>query len=185
MTRLAEALCEVYDFNPLNFMGKCIKNDARGSSLLGDISDEQSGSLTFNVACVEIDSKQTKIGLDMRIPVTIDKDKLIEKLIKALLPYDLNDQEFDYIAPFYVPLDSSLVTTLLSAYQDITNDRSRPLISGGATFARTMNQCVAFGVMFGDPPDLMHQANEKWELSNMFKAMDIHVEVIYRLCANN
>lgn len=28
-----------------------------------------------------------------------------------------------------------------------------------------MNQCVAFGAMFPDTPDFMHQANERWELS--------------------
>lgn len=45
-----------------------------------------------------------------------------------------------------MPLDSELITTLMSAYQEITGDmESQPVASGGATYARAMNNCVAFG----------------------------------------
>lgn len=37
--------------------------------------------------------------------------------------------------------------------------------------------------MFPDTPDFMHQANERWELSSMYKAMEIYAEAVYRLCA--
>ena len=41
-----------------------------------------------------------------------------------------------------MPLDSELITTLMSAYQEITGDmESQPVASGGATYARAMNNC--------------------------------------------
>jgi len=118
----------------------------------------------------------------MRIPVTFEKDDLVAKLKEVLPDYNLTYHEHDYLAPLYVPVDSELVTTLLAAYRDLTGDLSEPKISGGATFARTMNNCVAFGAMFKDTKDTMHQANETWPLDEMYKTMEIYVEAIYRLC---
>ena len=120
----------------------------------------------------------------MRIPVTIDHDQLINQVSTAVKPFGLTYENFDYVAPLYVPTDSDLVKTLMSTYHDLTGDDTQPQISGGATFARTMHNCVAFGAMLPGTPDFMHQVNENWELSRMYKAMDIYAEAIRRLCTN-
>ncbi|SKA12103.1 dipeptidase, putative [Pilibacter termitis] len=182
LTRLAIALSDVYDFKPLDFLGKLVKENATGENVVGKTMDEASGELTMNFASLEITPEQTKIGVDMRIPVTIDKDELAKKFADKAKEYDLTYEEYDWLNSLYVPLESELVQTLLSTYRDFTGDMSEPLISGGATFARTMNQCVAFGAMFPDTPDLMHQPNEAWELESMYKVMEIYAEAIYRLC---
>lgn len=183
ISRLAIALSEVFDFGPINFLGKLVQENATGEAVVGKTEDEQSGELTMNFASLEITPEQTKIGVDMRIPVTFKKDDLVAKLTKTAEKYGLTYEEFDFLDSLYVPLDSELVKNLLGTYRDITGDMTEPFVSGGATFARTMNQCVAFGAMFPDTPDFMHQANERWELSSMYKAMEIYAEAVYRLCA--
>ena len=150
--------------------------------MVGKTIDEQSGELTMNFANLEITPEHTKIGVDMRIPVSFKKEDLVEKMKETVEKYDLTYEEFDFLDSLYVPKDSELIQQLLGTYRDITGDMTEPLVSGGATFARTMNQCVAFGALFPDTPDLMHQANEKWELSSMYKTMEIYAEAIYRLC---
>lgn len=182
ISRLAIALSEVFDFAPINFLGQLVQENATGENVVGKTVDEQSGELTMNFASLEITSEQTKIGVDMRIPVTFKKDELVEKLTETAKKYDLTYEEFDFLDSLYVPLDSELIKNLLGTYRDITGDMTEPFVSGGATFARTMNQCVAFGAMFPDTPDFMHQANERWELSSMYKAMEIYAEAVYRLC---
>ncbi|MGG5358748.1 MULTISPECIES: M20 family metallopeptidase [unclassified Enterococcus] len=182
ITRLAIALSEVFEFGPIDFLGKLVQENATGENVVGKTEDEPSGELTMNFASLEITPEQTKIGVDMRIPVTIEKEAIVEKLAEAVQKYDLTYSEFDFLDSLYVPRDSELVTALLGTYRDITGDMTEPFVSGGATFARTMNQCVAFGAMFPDTPDFMHQANERWELSSMYKAMAIYAEAIYRLC---
>ena len=123
--------------------------------------------------------------IDLRIPVTVDRDALLEKLSQNVAKYDLQYKHFDYVAPLYVPKDTKLVKTLMTVYQDQTGDvASQPQVSGGATFARTMHNCVAFGAMLPTTPDFMHQANEQWPLKDMFKAMDIFAEAVKRLCVN-
>jgi succinyl-diaminopimelate desuccinylase len=39
---------------------------------------------------------------------------------------------------------------------------------------------VAFGAMFENTKDTMHQANEVWQLDEMEKTMEIYAEAIYR-----
>lgn len=182
--RLAIALDDVFDSPVLDFFGKKFQEDATGTNLLGNVEDEASGHLTMNISSLKIDQKETRIQVDMRIPVTVDHDELIEKLKKAAEPYDLHYEAFDYVAPLYVPTDSDLVKTLMSTYKDLTGDDTQPQISGGATFARTMNNCVAYGAMLPGTPDFMHQVNENWELNSMYKAMDIYAEAIKRLCTD-
>lgn len=181
--RLAMALDEVFPGNKtLDFIGEVFKEDATGTNLLGKVADEQSGQLTFNISSLEINAKESRMQIDMRIPVTVDRDNLLVDLKAKVAPFNLQYEEFDYLAPLYVPTDSKLVTTLMSTYKDLTGDDTQPQISSGATYARTMNNCVAFGAMLPGVEDTMHQVNENWELDKMFKAMDIYAEAIRRLC---
>lgn len=182
--RLAIALDDVFDFKPLDFIGKLFKEDATGTSVLGDVEDE-SGHLTFNISSLEINEKETRMQIDLRIPVTVDRDQLLDKLSKRVAPYDLKYVHFDYVAPLYVPKDSKLIKTLMAVYKEQTGDtKAEPQISGGATFARTMHNCVAFGGMLPTTPDYMHQANEQWPLPDMFKAMEIYAQAIKKLCVD-
>lgn len=182
--RLAIALDDVFDFKPLDFIGKLFKEDATGSNVLGDVRDE-SGQLTFNISSLEINENETRMQIDLRIPVTVDRDNLLTKLSKQVAAYDLKYVHFDYLAPLYVPKDSKLVQILMEVYKEQTGDvDAEPQISGGATFARTMNNCVAFGGMLPTTPDYMHQANEQWPLPDMYKAMEIYAQAIKKLCVD-
>lgn len=183
ISRLAIALSEVFpDVSVLQFFKK-FGEEAHGFNLLGDVSDAVSGQLTFNISSLQIDSDRSKIQIDLRIPVTIDHKRLIDKLAKAVEPFGLKYIDFDYLKPLYIEKDSYLVQTLMSSYQDVSKDfTSKPQISGGATFARTMPNTVAFGAMLPTTPDHMHQVNERWSVSDMKLSMKILAEAVYRLC---
>ena len=94
--------------------------------------------LSFNVSGLTINQDKSEIRIDLRIPVLADKDKLVRELSQIAEKYQLRYEEFDYLAPLYVPLDSELVSTLMAVYKEKTNDDSPAVSSGGATFARTM-----------------------------------------------
>ena len=183
VSRLAMALSEVFDFAPLHFLGKVVQENATGENVVGKTEDEASGELAMNFATLEITPEMTKIGVDMRIPVTIDKDELAGRLAAKAAEYGLKYKEYDWLNSLYVPIESDLVQNLLGTYRDLTGDMTEPMVSGGATFARTMKNCVAFGAMFPETPDYMHQANEQWSVVNLRKTMEIYAEAIYRLCA--
>ncbi|MBU3852151.1 MAG: M20 family metallopeptidase [Candidatus Paralactobacillus gallistercoris] len=182
--RLAMALDKVFPGIPaLDFIGKCFKQDMTGKNVLGDVADEASGHLTFNISSLEINDKESRMQIDLRIPVTIDHDALIKKLDDKAHEYGLHYEKFDYVAPLYVPKDSQLVKTLMKVYQDATGDmQSQLAVSGGATLARTMHQCVAFGAMLPGTKDLMHQNDEAWPLADFYKVMSIYADAIKELC---
>ncbi|MCF1284653.1 dipeptidase [Streptococcus sinensis] len=181
IVRLATVLQPLQAHPALAFIAEAVGEDATGSRLFGDVSDEPSGRLSFNIAGLTLNSEKSEIRIDIRIPVLADKDQLVAKLAEIAGRYQLDYEEFDYLAPLYVPKDSELVSTLMAIYQEKTGDTSPAMSSGGATFARTMPNCVAFGALFPGAEQTEHQANERASLDDLYRAMDIYAETIYRL----
>ena len=181
IVRLATVLQPLQAHPALAFIAEAVGEDATGGRLFGDISDEPSGRLSFNIAGLTLNSEKSEIRIDIRIPVLADKDQLVAKLAEIAGRYQLSYEEFDYLAPLYVPKDSELVSTLMAIYQEKTGDTSPAMSSGGATFARTMPNCVAFGALFPGAEQTEHQANERASLDDLYRAMDIYAETIYRL----
>ncbi len=181
IVRLATVLQPLEPHPALAFIAEAVGEDATGGRLFGDISDEPSGRLSFNIAGLTLNSERSEIRIDIRIPVLADKDQLVAKLADIAGRYQLDYEEFDYLAPLYVPKDSELVSTLMAIYQEKTGDTSPAMSSGGATFARTMPNCVAFGALFPGVEQTEHQANERASLEDLYRAMDIYAETIFRL----
>jgi succinyl-diaminopimelate desuccinylase len=55
------------------------------------------------------------------------------------------------------------------------------MVIGGGTYGRLMKRGVAFGAMFPDSIDTMHQANEFMAVEDLTRAMAIYAESIYEL----
>lgn len=182
---LGMALNQVFDLPQLRFFDQ-FNDDWTGTSLLGQKVADESGHLMFNVSSIEITPDKTEMQINLRIPTSYTRDQIIEMLNNAVKPFNLSFKHYDYLAPLSVPKDSELVQTLMDVYREKTGDtKAEPLINPGATFARTMGHSVAFGAMFPDTPDYMHQANEQWPLSHMYRAMDIYAEAFKRLVTND
>ncbi len=145
--------------------------------IFGLIKDEHSGELKFNVGKIEFTENEEILGIDMRIPVTYDKEDIVKTLSKKAKEYGFEYRQHDYLKSIYVPLDSELITTLMSAYQEVTGDmESQPVASGGATYARAMENCVAFGCVLPNRPKTEHQPNEYIVLDDMKQAMKIYIK---------
>lgn len=179
--RLATILAPLQEHPALSFLATQAGQDGTGRQIFGDIADEPSGHLSFNVAGLMINHERSEIRIDIRTPVLADKEELVELLTRCAQNYQLHYEEFDYLAPLYVAKDSKLVSTLMQIYQEKTGDNSPAISSGGATFARTMPNCVAFGALFPGAKQTEHQANECAVLEDLYRAMDIYAEAVYRL----
>ena len=150
-------------------------NDPYGTGIFGDVSDEMSGKLKFNVGLIDYKDGEQKMGIDIRFPVTYDKEKVDKALAAAAAPYGIEVKEFDYLRSIYVATDTPFVKTLMQAYQEITGDtESQPISTGGATFARSMENIVAYGALFPGRAQTEHQANEMVIIDDLKKAMQIY-----------
>ncbi|VPW88239.1 ArcT [Streptococcus pneumoniae] len=179
--RLATILAPLQEHPALSFLATQAGQDGTGRQIFGDIADKPSGHLSFNVAGLMINHERSEIRIDIRTPVLTDKEELVELLTRCAQNYQLRYEEFDYLASLYVAKDSKLVSTLMQIYQEKTGDNSPAISSGGATFARTMPNCVAFGALFPGAKQTEHQANECAVLEDLYRAMDIYSEAVYRL----
>lgn len=144
--------------------------------IFGEVKDEHSGELKFNVGKVEFTEENEILCIDMRIPVTSTKEFVVETLTKKAKEYGFEYAQHDYLKSIYVPLESDLIKTLMSAYQEVTGDmESQPIASGGATYARAMENCVAFGYVLPNGVKTEHQPNEYILLDDMKVAMKIYM----------
>lgn len=182
IVRLAIALSELSANSTLDFIAKRVGEDATGSHFFGEpIEDKHSGVLTFNVAGLTITPEKTEVRLDIRIPVLASKERIVEHIAQEAQKFGLTYEEFDYLAALYVPEGSELIRTLMAVYAEKTGDNTPAQSSGGATYARTMKNCVAYGALFPHTAQTEHQENECMPLTDLFKAMDIYAEAVYRL----
>lgn len=161
---------------------KYIGFDLQGKGLGIDLSDEISGTLSFNVGKAEVLDGKLILSIDNRVPVTYKC-----KEVQDLLEKNLEGSRFRFENPqiteaIYVPKDSFLVTTLMDVYREVTKDHdAEPQVDGACSYARALENCVAFGAILPGQPDLMHQKNEYLELDKLDLWMKIYLEAIYRL----
>lgn len=158
-----------------------------GFNLNGDniglgIEDEVSGKLSFNVGKIEVTDNKLILSIDNRVPVTFkctEAQKMIESNLEGSKFRFENPQIIEAI---YVPKDSFLVETLMDVYRSVTGDvNAQPQVDGACSYARALENCVAFGALLSDQPNLMHQRDEYLELSKLDTWMKIYLEAIYRL----
>ena len=167
--------------NTIEFIANIIGETYNGDNILPNCEDEASGKLTLNLGKINIDENIEQIGLDIRIPVTVEKEKIVNALKEKLSKYNLEYEEYDYLESIYIPADHFLIKTLQKVYEEETGLDSTPLSSGGATYARAIDNCVAFGAVFPNRPKVEHQANEYIEIEDLIKSTKIYAKAVYEL----
>ncbi len=165
----------------IRFIAEAVGEGPNATSIFGECADEPSGKLKFNIGKIELSSVE-RLYVDSRLPVTVSKEEIVAKLSVAAAKYGLEYKEFDWLGPIYLPLDHFMVTTLMKVYRQISGDAiTEPRASGGATYARAMPNCVAYGALTHDELLTEHQPNERVVLNNLYKAMEIYARAIYEL----
>ena len=143
--------------------------DLTGKGLGIDLTDEISGRLSFNVGKVEVCDHKVIFSIDNRVPVTYRCAQVQELIQKQLIGSGFRFENPYATESIHVPEDSFLVQTLMESYRNVTGDMSaKPLVDGACSYARALDNCVAFGALLPDQPDLMHQTNECLELDKLW-----------------
>ena len=184
-TKLAEFLSTLgLDNNGKNFVDYIVEklaNDPFGEKLGINYADDEMGEATYNYGILEYDLER-KIGVvstDCRHPKKFD-------LVDRLNEINVDNIDIEVTSTkeaHYVPKDDELVTTLMDVYRKHTGDtKNDAFVLGGGTYARCLKKGVAFGLLFPDKEDTMHQANEYLEVEDLLLATAIYAEGIYKLC---
>lgn len=187
ITILFEAIKDI-EFNNLDvnafikFYNDTIGFDYHGERFGCGFEDEPSGKLNFNVGKFKLNESEARLTINIRYPATMKEEDIYNGMNNVTGPMNYSVERLDHLAPLYVPKNHALVKVLMDVYQEFTGDmESQPLVIGGATYARTVPNCVAFGPVFPGEDAVEHQADEYISISGMVKAAKIFAEAIYRL----
>ena len=171
---------DVNDF--IGFYNDCIGYDIHGERIGCGFEDEPSGKLIFNVGKIELDKKSVELTINIRYPVTSNDAAVYDGMMSVLDKYALGIVKDSHQLSIYIAKGDPLVETLVDVYRKHTGDMdTEPQVIGGGTYARAMDNIIAFGAHFPDEPELEHQKNELISIDNMMKLTRIYAEAIYRL----
>lgn len=151
------------------------KIDAEGNGKKLDIyvSDEETGETTLNLGMLQYDAEQMTLDLDIRYPKNGNAETIMAKVKQAAETYGMEVLETRQTDMLYVPQDTALVQKLVKVYQDVTGDMQKPLAIGGGTYAKMFPNMVAFGPVFPDMTETIHQPNEHVEVERLITSIII------------
>lgn len=153
-------------------------NGIDGEGLGIKTSDELSGVLTLNVGTVNLENGAAILEVDVRYPVTADYEELLAAINSALQPWSVGLEEITHMKPIYIGKDEEFIQNLLKVYRDVTGREDESITIGGATFARAMDNIVAFGPLLPGREDTAHRRDEYIYLSDLQLLRKIYKEAI-------
>lgn len=163
----------------LRLLADKIGLDYKGEGLEISVSDGISGYLTCNLGIIRAGEGGVYATLDIRYPVMTNPDMII-KNVSASLP-GMRVDAMEVKEPHHVPAGSELVQNLLDAYHEVTGYERKCLYTGGGTYARSLQEGVAFGASFPQDEALAHQANEYADIEGLYKNIKIFALAIVKL----
>lgn len=166
----------------LKTLADCVGMEYDGKSLDVKCQDEVSGPLTCNMGILRYNEQDGLYAtLDIRYPILCDHRVLTASITAALTPLvtvEVNTQK----DPHHVPASSKLVKALMEAYAEVTGDtESQPMAIGGGTYAKVLEEGVAYGSLFPDEEELAHQAGEYISIDSLVNNLYIFIKAIEKL----
>lgn len=167
----------------IDFYNTYINFELDGKSLNINFNDDISGDTVVNVGTIELDNSSVRLAINVRYPITCNADELYENLSPLLTKYNIGIIKGKHQLPIYIDPSSNFIETLMEVYRDNTDDTaSQPQIIGGGTYARAVDNFVAFGGIFPGEPELAHQPNEFINIDSLINMTVIYAQAIYKLC---
>ncbi|ATW28555.1 dipeptidase PepV [Candidatus Formimonas warabiya] len=153
----------------------------QGEKLGISCADDISGPLTLSLGVLTISPEGGKAAFDLRFPIHADKEDIWGKIVAACRQRGLEPVMVQDKAPLYVPKDASLVQTLWKVYQEMTNRSEEPVVIGGGTYCRAMENFVAYGPVFPGQRELAHEIDEYITVEDLMLCTKIYAQALYLL----
>ena len=144
-----------------------------------DIKDDVTNT-SINFGVVDKENDDINITLDMRFPVKTNSKKVLELL-------QINDENNEVVVrntvePLYFDINSPMIVALKKAYEEVTGDTQTQMEAiGGGTYAKAINNCIAFGCEFIGEDNHIHDEDERLKVENFKAQVELYVEAIKNL----
>lgn len=172
--------CDLFDF--IKKYNEKIGMEYNGQSIGCGFEDDISGKLIFNVGVIEMNESQAEAVVNIRYPIKHTAEEVYDGIKGELLGTGIELEELSHMKPLYVPKDHLLVETLMNVYRESTGDyESEPITIGGGTYARAMDNAVAFGPLFPGQQELAHQKDEYISINDLLENAKIYAKALFKL----
>lgn len=138
------------------------------------LEDEESGKLSFNVGKISMDEECVQLLADIRYPVTSSREKVEQLIAEGLKGTGVEFEMFEHMRPVYMDKDGGHIQSLLAVYRECTGDMTQPMVIGGGTYARAMDNIVGFGPVFPGRECTEHQRDEYIYIEDLVKIRTIY-----------
>lgn len=173
--------CDICDF--IKVYNERIAFKHYGEGIGCGFSDDVSGKLNFNPGVIKVDEEGIKLTINVRYPIKSSAKEVYDGIRSNLegTNIELIEGEGD-MKPLYVPKNNFLVEKLMLVYREQTGDlESEPITIGGGTYARAMDNAVAFGPNFPGQVEVAHQKDEYISIEHLMKIAKIYAHALYEL----
>ncbi|WP_407391005.1 dipeptidase PepV [Carnobacterium jeotgali] len=168
--------------NYLQLTAEYLHEDTKAEKLALNYIDDVMGDLTMNSGVFTFTPENGGvIAVNIRFPKGVTPEGIEIKMESKLAEYGVTLSRGKEQMPHYVSAEDPLVKTLLDVYQRQTGLEAHEQTIGGGTYGRLLERGVAYGAMFPNSIDTMHQANEFMAIDDLMNAMSIYAEAIYEL----
>ncbi len=153
--------------------------DTRLKDMNLNVTDEEMGDLTMNIGVLEM-KEESKLLINFRYPKNLDFEKFFEEFSSQAKEYGVEVKCLHNMTYHYVDPKSEFITSLYESY--LRYEKPSPLKTiGGGTYARHINNGVAFGVMFPGEIEMAHEPNEFISIDSLLRAGVIITDAIYNV----
>jgi len=170
-----------YKDNFIDFFNKKIGLELHGESMGFEALKDDISNTSLNLGVAHMDGNNVVISIDLRFPIKSNV-KVATELLES---HEDEFNKFDYRHPvesIYYDKNSPFIQALHQAYIKVTGDTvSQMEAIGGGTYAKSMNNIIAFGCEFQGEKNNIHGANESLNIENFKKQIEIYVEAIKNL----
>lgn len=170
-----KAIGEFYKIENVQKLGDILQ-DTTGKSFNGYNHSKLLHDTTYCVGMIDYEKGELNFTVNFRYNENVDPIEYRKNFdsffgTKSSMPHEPSK------VLLYDP-KCKLVKTLLKAYRAETHDYSKPLTTGGGTYAKHAPNTVAFGAMLPKHPSAMHEPNEFYALKDFYKAAQIYARAI-------
>ena len=166
----------------IDFYRHYLDYEIDGKSLGIAMKDSVSGNLICNVGMVSMNKDAAILTINVRYPVTKNEEDVYSALRPLIDKHSFGIVKIKGIDPLYFAPETPFIETLMSVYKENTGELdAKPIVIGGATYARAIPNAVAFGPRFPNEEDCMHQKDEFVSIDSLMKATHIFADAIYKL----
>ncbi|WP_338971554.1 Sapep family Mn(2+)-dependent dipeptidase [Spiroplasma endosymbiont of Panorpa germanica] len=169
----------------IDFINSYLLNNYDLKAIFGALEDD-SGTLTFGLSIVEIGLKSQRIALQLDIPATIDyESQIIAPLQKVLEKFNLQVNTHHFNQGFLFDKNHWMLKIMHEAFLEVTGDNETPPCAiGGGTYAKEINNAVAFGGALNLKNLTLHGVNE-WVYKDEFqKQLLIYTKALSQICSH-